>query len=105
MDYYKLLNVDRYASQDQIRRAFKKRALLYHPDRLHNKTDEEKVQAELMFKQVSHAHDILSDNPTRRQYDRECARQELDQARSNNNTNNNNTSNNNINSTSPAANR
>ena len=71
VDYYKLLNVDLYASENEIRRAFKKRALLYHPDRLHDKNDGEKVVYEQMFKEMSLTHEILSDQPTRRQYDRD----------------------------------
>lgn len=66
-----VLNVDQYASEAEVRRAFKKRALLYHPDRLHDKSEDEKMVYERMFKEISLAHEILSDNATRRQYDRD----------------------------------
>eukprot|EP00656_Telonema_subtile_P008480 TRINITY_DN13954_c0_g1_i1.p1 TRINITY_DN13954_c0_g1~~TRINITY_DN13954_c0_g1_i1.p1 ORF type:complete len:585 (+),score=181.90 TRINITY_DN13954_c0_g1_i1:96-1850(+) len=70
-DYYALLSVDEFASEAEIRRAFKKRAMLYHPDRLHGKSPAEKELFEQKFKAVSLAHEILGDHATRRQYDRE----------------------------------
>ena len=66
-----MLNVDQYASEAEVRRAFKKRALLYHPDRLHDKTEDERTVYERLFKEISLAHEILSDHATRRQYDRD----------------------------------
>ena len=41
-DYYNILGVDRNASQDEIKKAFRKISLKYHPDRLSNKSDKEK---------------------------------------------------------------
>ncbi len=62
-DYYEVLGVDRNASQDEIKRAFRKLAFKYHPDR--NKSPD----AEEKFKEISEAYAVLSDPEKRRQYD------------------------------------
>jgi molecular chaperone DnaJ len=64
-DLYEALGVDRKASQDEIKKAYRKLARRYHPDR--NPGDK---AAEDRFKQISHAHDVLSDPDKRKQYDR-----------------------------------
>jgi len=63
LDYYDVLGVSRDASQDEIKRAFRKLAFKYHPDR--NK----RPDAEERFKEVSEAYAVLSDPEKRRQYD------------------------------------
>ncbi len=63
-DYYDLLGVDRSASAVEIKKAYRKRAMKYHPDR--NPGD---VEAETRFKEVSEAYEVLSDEGKRRQYD------------------------------------
>jgi len=62
-DYYEVLNVSKEASKDEIKRAYRKLALQYHPDR--NKSPD----AEATFKEVSEAYAVLSDDEKRRQYD------------------------------------
>ena len=63
-DYYKTLGVDRKASAEEIKKAYRKLARRYHPDR--NPGDK---QAEERFKEISAAYDVLSDEEKRRQYD------------------------------------
>ncbi|KAH7925841.1 DnaJ-domain-containing protein [Leucogyrophana mollusca] len=63
-DYYKLLAVDRNASDDEIKKAYKKMALKWHPDR--NAGSEE---ASKKFKEISEAFEVLSDKNKRAVYD------------------------------------
>ena len=63
LDFYDVLGVGRDASQDEIKRAFRKLAFKYHPDR--NKM----ADAEERFKEISEAYAILSDPKKRQQYD------------------------------------
>jgi curved DNA-binding protein len=65
MDYYKLLGVDKNASESEIKKAYRKMAMKYHPDR--TKGDK---SAEEMFKKISEAYAVLSDKEKRQQYDR-----------------------------------
>lgn len=68
-DYYKILGVERNATDEELKKAYKKAALLYHPDRQQGKSEEEKKKAEETFKSVNEAYHILSDKDKRRQYD------------------------------------
>jgi molecular chaperone DnaJ len=63
-DLYQALGVTKDASADDIKKAYRKLARRYHPDR--NQGD---AAAEERFKQISHAHDVLSDPDKRREYD------------------------------------
>ncbi len=63
-DFYETLGVSRDANADQIKRAFRKLAMEYHPDR--NKAD----GAEARFKEASEAYEVLSDPERRARYDR-----------------------------------
>lgn len=69
-DYYEVLGVDKSASTDDIKSAFKKLALKWHPDRWVSGTDEEKKTAEEKFKEASEAYEVLSDPDKRAKYDR-----------------------------------
>jgi len=63
-DYYKALGVDKKASPEAIKKAYRKLAMKYHPD--HTKGDK---SAEDKFKQISEAYAVLSDKDKRQQYD------------------------------------
>ena len=63
-DYYDVLGVPRNAPEDEIRRAYRRKAMDYHPDR--NKRPE----AEQQFKEVNEAYHVLADAEKRTQYDR-----------------------------------
>ncbi len=63
-DYYEILGVDRNASQEEIKRAYRRLARKYHPDM--NKGD---ATAEEKFKEINEAHEVLSDPEKRQKYD------------------------------------
>lgn len=63
-DYYEVLGVSKNASADEIKKAYKKLAIKYHPDR--NPGDKE---AEEKFKEAAEAYDVLHDEQKRQQYD------------------------------------
>lgn len=63
-DYYEVLGVNKNASDDEIKKAYRKLAVKYHPDK--NPGDKE---AEAKFKEISEAHEILSDKQKRARYD------------------------------------
>jgi curved DNA-binding protein len=63
-DYYKILGVDKKASQDEIKKAFRKLAMQYHPDK-----NAGNKQAEEKFKLISEANGVLSDPEKRKKYD------------------------------------
>lgn len=67
--YYKTLGVSENASQDDIKKAFRKLSMQWHPDRWVNGTEEEKRKAEEEFKKINEAHTVLGDEEKRRQYD------------------------------------
>jgi curved DNA-binding protein len=63
-DYYDILGVNKKASDEEIKRAYRKMAMKYHPDRNPNKKE-----AEERFKEINEAYAVLSDQETRKQYD------------------------------------
>src|ERR1700687_6478735 len=63
-DYYEVLGVSRTASAEELKRAYRKLALQYHPDR--NPND---PQAESRFKEINEAYEVLSDQSKRQRYD------------------------------------
>ncbi len=91
-DYYKILGVGQNANDDDIRKAYRKRAMMHHPgdhatdhnrtdwirtntnlsyqqDRFPNETDEVKREEEKKFKEVGEAYAVLSDAKKRQRYD------------------------------------
>ena len=63
-DYYEVLGVDKNASEDEIKKAYRKLAIKYHPDK--NPDDK---NAEEKFKEAAEAYDVLHDPNKRKQYD------------------------------------
>ena len=63
-DYYEVLGVDKSASEDEIKKAFRKQARLYHPD-LHP----DDKDAEAKFKEINEAYEVLSDHDKKAKYD------------------------------------
>lgn len=63
-DYYAILNISRNATDDEIKKAYRKLALKYHPDK--NKSPE----AEEKFKLIAEAYEVLSDKKKRSAYDK-----------------------------------
>ena len=63
-DYYKMLGVDKQATKDEIKKAYRKKALKHHPDRNSgNKEQEDKI------KEINEAYEVLSDESKRKRYD------------------------------------
>ena len=59
-DYYKILGVTKESTDAEIKKAYRKLALKWHPDK-NSDTEENKVKAEKMFKEVNEAYAVLSD--------------------------------------------
>jgi len=68
-DYYEVLGLQKGASADEIKGAYRKAALKWHPDRWVSGTDAEKKKAEAMFKEASEAYSVLSDPDKKAKYD------------------------------------
>jgi|TARA_X000000368_G_scaffold180230_1_gene142291 DnaJ family protein B protein 4 len=66
-DFYKILGVDRDASDDQLKKAYRKLAMKWHPDK---NPGEKQQQAEKKFKEVSEAYEVLTDPKKKEVYDR-----------------------------------
>ena len=64
MDYYELLGVERNASTDEIKKAYRKKAVEHHPDKNNGSKE-----AEEMFKKIAESYFTLSDDNRRRRYD------------------------------------
>ncbi|XP_021761684.1 dnaJ homolog subfamily B member 4-like isoform X1 [Chenopodium quinoa] len=65
VDYYNILKVNRNASEDDLRKSYRRLAMTWHPD----KNPNNKREAEAKFKQISEAYDVLSDPQKRQIYD------------------------------------
>lgn len=63
-DYYEVLGIDKNASEDEIKKAYRKLAIKYHPDR-----NPDSKEAEEKFKEAAEAYDVLHDPKKRQQYD------------------------------------
>ncbi|AIO02189.1 DNAJ domain protein, putative [Leishmania panamensis] len=69
-NYYKILGLSRHeANPDAIKRAYKKACLQWHPDKWAHASEEEKLHAEMQFKEIGEAFGVLSDPKKKRMYD------------------------------------
>uniref|UniRef100_A0AAY4BKU1 DnaJ homolog subfamily C member 7 n=1 Tax=Denticeps clupeoides TaxID=299321 RepID=A0AAY4BKU1_9TELE len=68
-DYYKVLGVEKNASEDEIKKAYHKRALMHHPDRHSGASAEVQKEEEKKFKEVGEAFTVLSDPKKKSRYD------------------------------------
>lgn len=68
-NYYEILGVSKDASEDDIKKAYRKLALKWHPDKWSSSSEAEKKEAEEKFKDIGEAYGVLSDSEKRKQYD------------------------------------
>ena len=80
VNYYDILGVSRTASQDEIKKAFRKLAMENHLDKYQNCSPEEIDRRTKIFQKISNAYDIIGDEKKRHEYDLEFAEYERRQA-------------------------
>ena len=68
-DYYAFLGLDKHASAAEVRRAFRRLSLKYHPDKVAHKSEDERAEASELFAALKEAHEVLGHEATRREYD------------------------------------
>ena len=68
-NYYEILGVDKTATADELKLAYRKLAKKYHPDMYVSASEQEKKDAEAKFKDINHAYEVLSDPQKRAAYD------------------------------------
>ena len=68
-DYYEVLGVNKDATEQDIKTAFRKLSRKWHPDMQNGKSDAEKKEAEEKFKEIAAAYEVLSDKDKRQNYD------------------------------------
>mmetsp|Transcript_123570 Transcript_123570/g.238303 ORF Transcript_123570/g.238303 Transcript_123570/m.238303 type:complete len:1377 (-) Transcript_123570:100-4230(-) len=71
VDYYKVLGLHEYASLAEVKQAYRKLSLVYHPDKTAGMSEREKDEHQAIFLEIKNAYKLLSDQATRRQYDRD----------------------------------
>jgi molecular chaperone DnaJ len=68
-NYYEILGVGNNASEQDIKKAYRKLAAKWHPDKFANASEEKKKEAEEKFKEINEANEVLSDPQKRANYD------------------------------------
>lgn len=76
-DYYKILGIDKKATEKEIKAAYRKLALKWHPDK-NNESEEAHAKAEKIFRDVTEAYSILSDPKKRQQHDMGASAEDID---------------------------
>mmetsp|Transcript_168455 Transcript_168455/g.541311 ORF Transcript_168455/g.541311 Transcript_168455/m.541311 type:complete len:1401 (-) Transcript_168455:69-4271(-) len=71
VNYYKVLGIDEYSALDEVKKAYKKLSLVYHPDKTAGLSAEQKEEYAGIFMELKNAYLTLGDQATRRQYDRD----------------------------------
>ncbi|XP_071101126.1 dnaJ homolog subfamily C member 7-like [Haliotis cracherodii] len=77
-DYYKILGISKNATEDEIKKAYRKRALIHHPDRHSHDTTEKQKEEEKKFKELGEAYGVLSDPKKKMRYDSGQDLEEMD---------------------------
>ena len=75
-DYYDILGVAPYASQDEIKSAYRSKIKEYHPDKFTNEPDWVKKHSAEMSKKLNEAFGVLQDSNKRKEYDKEVGLQD-----------------------------
>lgn len=68
-NYYEILGISKNASEDDIKKAYRKLSIKWHPDKWADKSEKEQKEAEEKFKEISEAYNVLSDKDKRAKYD------------------------------------
>ena len=68
-DYYEVLGVSKKVKPEELKKACRKKAIQYHPDRQQGKSEAEKKEADEKFKEAAEAYDVLSNPDKRARYD------------------------------------
>lgn len=68
-DYYEVLEINKGATEAEIKKAYRKAAMKYHPDKYTNASEQERKEAEEKFKEINEAYQVLSDPQKKQQYD------------------------------------
>ena len=74
-----MLEISNTANDEEIKKAYRKQALKWHPDKHQNDDEEGKAYADKMFKDIGEAYDVLSDARKRNQYDQGADIDEINQ--------------------------
>ena len=68
-DYYKIMGIAKDATTEEVKKAYKKQALIWHPDKHANDDESGKENADKMFKDIGEAYSVLSDPEKKKRYD------------------------------------